>query len=108
MTFFSFISKIPWGFLISKTPEIAQAVKNFAGKKEIKIPEPDPNFTVLEKLVIEQAKLIASLSDEINSLKVKTDKMAQEIGFLSRLCLFLVIFSLISIIALIAIYVKMH
>lgn len=108
MNFLSFISKIPWFFLISKTPDIAEAVKRFTTRKELKIPQPDPNFTVLEKLVVEQAKLIASLSDEVNSLKVRTDMMKKEIVFLSRISLFMIILSLISLITIAAIYVKMN
>ncbi|MEW5951271.1 MAG: hypothetical protein GX447_00535 [Elusimicrobia bacterium] len=106
MAFWSLFSKIPWGFIISKGPEIAQAVKNFGKKKELEIPEPDPNFTVLEKLVVEQAKLIASLSDETNEMKAKIDNMTKDILFLSKLVLALLIGFIFCFAALIAVYFK--
>lgn len=108
MAFWSFLTKIPWGFLISKGPDIAEAVKNLRNKNKLDIPKQQDNFSVLEKLVVEQAHLLASLSEEVNSARAEIERLRKEVSILFTMLLAAGAGIVVCIVCLIMVYMKVR
>ncbi|GAB4030568.1 MAG: hypothetical protein Fur0012_06660 [Elusimicrobiota bacterium] len=108
MAFWTFLTKIPWGFLISKGPSIAEAVKNLRDRNRIKLPEQQDNFSVLEKLVVEQAHLLASLSEEVNCARAEIERLRKEVSILFTMLLATGAGIVVSIVCLIMVYMKVR
>jgi len=106
MSLLSFLTKIPWRLLISKGPDIAKAVKELKNRASINLPEKKENLSTLEKLAIEQAHVLANLSDEMNCAREQIEKLGKEISLLFTILLAVGAGLVVCIIALIMIYIK--
>lgn len=109
MSLFSFFSKIPWMFLISKTPQIVKTVENFANRRKIEkiLPDPSKNdFAALEKLIIEQARLIAAMSDNVEKINNEIKEIKENFSLLFLINVFSFILIIILTVISIAMYIK--
>lgn len=106
MALLNFLTKIPWGFLINKGPDIAKAVKELRNRNKIELPQKQDNLSVLEKLAIEQAHVLAGLSDEMNCAKEEIEKLRKEVSLIFTILLAIGAGLVICLVALIMIYMK--
>lgn len=107
MSIFSFLSKIPWLFLISRTPQIIKTVENLSHRKKIENILSDPNkndFAALEKFMIEQARLLATNSDNIEKLTYEMKEVKENLSFLFLISIFSFILTIITAVIVVFIY----
>jgi len=108
MSIISIIRKLPWQFILAKVPDIIKISNEFHKKQLNKISENDikNDFLSLEKLVMEQARLTVSISDDIKKLNEEITKIKENYFTLFLLNIALLIIMIMTIIILLLIYFK--
>jgi hypothetical protein len=96
MSIWSILSKIPWLFLINKGSDLLNT-----GKLKKEILEKEKNNSSLEKLIIEQGKLLAELSNSIINLYSETNYLKKQIKILSAAVIISIALNIISLIVII-------
>jgi len=95
MSIWSILSKIPWLFLINKGSDLLNT-----GKLKKEILEKEKNNSSLEKLIIEQGKLLAELSNSIINLYSETNYLRKQIKILSAAVIISIALNIISLIVI--------
>jgi hypothetical protein len=96
MSIWRILSKIPWLFLINKGSDLLNT-----GKLKKEILEKEKNNSSLEKLIIEQGKLLAELSNSIINLYSETNYLKKQIKILSAAVIISIALNIISLIVII-------
>ena len=96
MSIWSILSKIPWLFLINKGSDLLNT-----GKLKKEILEKEKNNSSLEKLIIEQGKLLAELSNSIINLYSEMNYLKKQIKILSAAVIISIALNIISLIVII-------
>jgi len=108
MSILSFFAKLPWQFILAKTPDIIKAANEFHKKPSDKNPESNikNDFLSLEKLVMEQARLTAIISGDIKKLNEEIIKLKENYFTLFLLNIASLIILILIIVIALLIYFK--